>query len=386
MLFTGIDGKKRFSVNWSLLKRSWEVSKKEGRRIYVVPSHLTYVRIEETDIKDTYDLRRFLSLEIEEKFGDVLWDVRLSGNRYCLALIRDFNMPEDAYAFDPEPFSLARAAKALGETDCWILDLGKRKTTLVKLSKGELSGYRVILKGGDFIDREVSEKLGVELEEARALKIKEGLGNEVVRDAFEKIVSSLGKDVIDRKILLSGGGSRLKGIDEVLPKAVRKREVEPELFSAFGASLKFVVKDCSPDFREEELSDRDFRRVALIFGTSLLLFVGVNLSLNFIEKGIVKEVRNAERDAFRRVFPNLPPVAVRDQLKSMVGSEHFSAMKKMISLSEKLPEGIKIYRIEFVGGKLKVVGEVRSKDKIIELKPKVLRETPEKTYEFEVEL
>jgi len=386
MLFTGIEGGKRFSVNRPLFKKEWEISKGEGKKIYVIPSHKTYVRMEETEIRDLYDLKKFLYLEIEEKFGNVLWDVRLAGNRYCLALAKGFDLPEDAYALDPEPFSLTRAARALGETNCWVLDLGKRKTTLVKVSEGELSSYRVVLKGGDFIDEYVSGRLGIDREEARGTKLREGLENDAVKEAFGRIMSSLGRDLKSERVILSGGGSRLKGIEEHFPEGIRVREGDPELFSAFGASLKFVLRDCSPDFREEELSERDLKRAVITFGLSFLLFIGANVSLSLTEKNLLKRVRSAERKEFKRFFPNLPPVAVRDQLRSMVGGERFPLLKKMRNLFQDLPAGIKIYRIEFTGGTLKIVGETESKEVLDKLKPKTLKETPEGSYEFEVEL
>ncbi len=386
MIYTGIDGEKTYSIDYSLLRRNWSSSDRLGKKIYVIPSHLTYVKKETTQIGDIYNLRKALWVEIEEKFGDVFWDVKLSGDRYCLALIRDFSPPEDAYSLDPEIFSLARVCRATSENDCFVLDIGKRKTTLVEVVGGELESYRVVLKGGDFIDKYLTEKIGVGKEEAERIKISEGLKSDHVRAAFETILSSLGKDLSDKKVLLSGGVSKLTGIESYFGAVLRNEYVPPEMNSAFGASLKYVYRDCSPEFREEELSERDIKKVIAVFGTSLLLFMAVNFSLGFLEKRIVKDIRGIEKKEFRRVFPNLPAVAVRDQLKSLLERTNYNMTAELILLSEKLSEGLKLYKIEYGNGVLKVVGEAESKKILEKLSPKSIKKTPEGKFEFEVEI
>ena len=376
MIYTGVDGGRSLSVDYSLLRKDWKITERKGRRVYVVPSDLCYVRKEKTDLKDIYDLKRFLSLEIEEKFGEVLWDVKLRGDTYCLAVVRDFEVPEDAYALDPEVFSLARVVRALGREDCYVLDIGRRKTTLVNVEKGELSSYRVVLKGIEYLSRYVPEETIV----------REGLENEDVRRSFEKILSSLGRSLEDKPVLLSGGGSRLRGIDKLFKSSFRNTLVPPELTSALGASLKFVLEDCSPDFREEELSEKDVKKVVLAFGASLLIFVASSAGMNYVERAFVKQIREIEKSEFKRKFPQKPAVAVRDQVKSMSLREENPMTSRLLKLSEKLSEGIKLYRIEFEGGVLRVVGEANKKDIISEMGAKSVKETPEGGFEFEVEI
>ncbi len=386
MIYTGVDGDKVISVDWSPLRREWKLSKKQGRRIFVVPSHLTYVKKEKTEIGDVYDLRKALSVEIEEKFGEVLWDVKLMGDTYCLALIKEFELPDNAFALDPEPFSLFRVCKAIGEENCFVLDIGRRKTTLVDVSGGEFEGCRVSLKGGEFIDHYVSEKANLSKEEAENLKKREGLRSDIVREAFERIISSLGRDLSDKRVLLSGGGSRLVGIEDYFGEVIRNEFVPPEMSSAFGAALKYILPDCSPDFRGEELSERDLRKVVALFGISLLIFLGSSVGLEQMEKVILRKVRESERAEFKRIFPNLPAVAVREQVKSIAGKKEYELTWKLLLLSEKLKEGVKIYRIEYTNGILKVVGEAKNRDILNPLNPKSVKETPEGGYEFEVEL
>jgi len=254
MRYTGVDANKLYSIDYSPLRGEWKPAGRTGRKIYVVPSHLTHIKQEETDIKDPRDLRRYVSLYVEERFGSVLWDVKPADGRYCLALVRDFDPPQDSYALDPEVFSLARAARAIGEESCLVVDFGRNKTTLVEVEEGVPASYRVVLKGGNFMDAFLSEELGLDARAAEQLRLKEGLKNRTLRTAFEKILSSLGKDLSNRRVLLSGGLSKLRGIEDYFGTIVRNSYVEPELNSAFGAALKYVYRDCSPDFREARSS------------------------------------------------------------------------------------------------------------------------------------
>ncbi|RLJ70802.1 cell division protein FtsA-like protein [Hydrogenivirga caldilitoris] len=385
MIYTGVDGAKSVSVDFSFLKRDWKISDRKGRRIYVVPSHLSFVKLEDTEVSNLYDLRRALALEIEERFGEVLWDVKLKGKRYYLGVVRDFPVPEDAFSIEPEIFSLARVPRALSLDDCYVLDLGRKKTTLVRVSEGQLQSYRVILKGGDYITQYLAQREGVSFEEAERIKLSEGLKNSNVRDALEKIIASLGRD-IKGTILMSGGGSRMLGLRELFDKTIKNEYVSPELNSAFGASLKFVYRDCSPDFIGEELSEKELKRVMLAFGSSLLIFLISVSSMNFLGDRFVREIREAERKAFKEGFPELPTIAVRDQVKSMVTSGGYELTKDLLKLSEKLKEGVEIYKLEFKDGKLSVVGSTREEKIATELGAKSLKKTPEGAYEFEVEI
>ncbi len=387
MIYTGIDGEKRVSVDYSVLKKRWNLSDRVGRKVYVVPSHLSLVRIEETDIKDTYDLKKVLQLEIEERFGEnVLWDAKLKGNRYCLTLIRDFELPEDAYSLESEIFSLARVPRVAGVEDCYVLDIGRRKTTLVRVSEGGLSSYRVVLKGGDYITGFLSEKAGIDRESAERVKLSEGVKNPYVREAFENILISLGRGLEKERVFLSGGGSKLRGIEEFFGEVLRNNYVSPELSSAFGASLKFIYEDCSPDFREEELSERDIKKVVVAFGASILLFLTGNLALGELNRELVKEVRRVEKKAFKKSFPELPPIAVRDQLRSMLRDGGYELTEKLSALAGRLKEGMEIYRLEFKDGKLKVVGMVKDEKLAGKLGAKSVKKTPEGDFEFEVEI
>ena len=67
-----------------------------GRVIEVIPSHLSHVKIQKAPTRNIHDLRKALGIEVSEKFGEVFWDVKLSGDNYCLALFKDF-LPKKGY-------------------------------------------------------------------------------------------------------------------------------------------------------------------------------------------------------------------------------------------------------------------------------------------------
>ena len=384
--FTGIDGEKKVSVSWSPFKRRWEITSKSGRKIYTVPSDRVLIKREETDIRDPFLLKKALALEIEERFGALLWDVRFSEGGYCLALVKDYETPADAYALDPEPFALARAFVAIQGQEGLLLDIGRRKTTFVEIREGQMESYRVILKGTDFLVRLLAEKRGFSEGEAAKILLSEGLENPLVEEGFKRIISSIGKSLTEREILLSGGGAKLKGLRDLFKGALFPSTVEPTHFSALGSALKYVVKDCSPDFRKEELSERDLKRVALVLGASFLLFLAVNLSAGYVKKELTSTFREIERREFKRKFPDIPAVAVRDQVKSFAVGEGFPLSRKLLDLSKLLKEGVKIYRLEFAKDRLIVVGEAKSRELLSDLPLKKIKQTPEETYEFELEL
>ncbi len=387
MIFTGIDGDKKISVKKSLFRKEWEIVQREGRKIYTVPSHRSFIKIEDTDIKNLNDLKNFLSLEIEEKFGNVLWSVNLQKGKYCLGVIKNFSVPEEYFDLDLEVFSLARVLLVLGFENASVLDIGRNKTTYVELKNGEISFYRVILKGGNYIINRLVETLNLSSEEAEKVMKEEGTENEAVRECIEEILNSTGKkDIKEKRILLSGGLSKLKGLKNFFKNRISNPFCEPEYTSAFGTSLKYVVRDCSPSFRQEEVSQRELKIAVSIIGISLFLSLISGYVLERAEREFINAIREKEKREFQKYFPNKPPVAVRDQIRALKVKETYPVMKKLEKFSEKVGEGIVIYEIEFSEGKLKVRGEAKSEEILKNINPQTIKKTPEGTFEFEVKI
>lgn len=386
MIYTGIDGNKSFSIDYSILKKKWQPSSGKGRKIYVIPSDRCLVIKKETDIGDLTLLKKTLSIEIQEKFPGALWDVRLEKGFYCLSAYRDFDRSPDAYSLDPEVFSLQRCAVANDFMDGWVIDLGRKKTTFVLLKDGNMESYRVVLKGGEHLDREIALREGLKEDEVKNQRELRGLEWEKVKEGLMRILGMVGANLSDEKVFLTGGLSRLKGIENLFGKVYRNRYGGAQTASAFGASLKYVIKDCSPDFRGGEVPAKDLRRVAVILGASAFTFLLTLYGFNRFEKTMVGSIRSTEKQVFQERFKDLPPVVVRDQLASISKEARFPMTLKLLEFSGSLKKGIKIFRIEYSDGSLKITGEANSKDIIEGLKPKKLKETPEGNYEFEVEL
>ena len=383
MIYTGVDGEKTFSVDYSLLKKKWTQSSREGRRIYVIPSDKCIVIHKETDIKDHQLLRKTLALEFEERFSNIEWDMKLKGSRYCAVIFRDFEKPQDAYALDSEIHALIRSAVFNEFTDGYILDMGRRKTTLIRLEGGELREYRVILRGGNFIEEEVSRKQG---EGAVGVIREKGLEDITVKRCFESILGIYLERLGNSPVFLSGGWSRLRGMDSYLGRVYRNRYVRPELNSAFGSAIKYVVSDCAPDFRTEGISEKELRRYLVSIGFAVLVLAGSLWGIKYLGDSIVKHWREEEKKLFSEKFPGLPAVAVREQVKAFSSSRRFPLLRKMSEISLRLQKGMKIYSFEYTMGVLKVKGEGSSKELIDKLSPKKVKKTPNGTYEFEVEV
>ena len=357
MIYTGIDGEKWFSISYSPLKRTWKPVKKKGRKIYVIPSHLCLVKKEKLEEKlKSSELKETLLYEAEE-YGANLWDFKIHGGFYYVVFVKNFNIPEDYYALDCEIFSLARISKALNKPNLKIIDIGKSKTTFVEVKDYKVETYRIVLKGAEFL-------------------------KENPREAFKEILESSGLDWVGEEVLLSGGGSKIEDFKEFF-KVIRNPYCEPELNSAFGASLKYVYKDSSPEFRKLELSPSEQKALLLVVGLATFSFVAYFSFKDYIKKKIVQTINQEKKSLFSQKFPNIPPVLVEEQLKNIKKKEKNEFFNKLYTVFAKLPYGVKIYKIEYKNNILKVVGEA-DEEKIKSLKTERIRKTPDGNYEFEI--
>ncbi len=385
MIYTGIDGEKIYSVNYSVFTKKWKETKRKGKKIYIIPSDKCLVRIGKAEIKNKWELKEILKFEAEE-YGEVLWDFSLTGNKYYLVLVKDYEPPESYFALDCEIFTLARLSRILNEPDLAVLDLGRRKTTYVETKNYELKLYRVVLKGGDFITERISRELEVPYDRAEAIKLEEGLSNEIVHLTFSEILEDIGIPLENKKVLLSGGTSKLKGIKEFFKKSLRNPYVSPELNSAFSGALKFVYKDSSPSFKHEELSPKEVKALLGILSVATFTVFSFSLGKDFIKREFMKEINLKKKELFSQKFPELPPVLVDEQLKNFSGSNKKSLLLGLRKVFSQLPEGVKILEISYKNGVLKIKG-LASEELMNRISnASKVRRTPEGLYEFEVKL
>ncbi len=357
MVWTGVDGDKVFSLEVPRFRKEWRPTSKIGKKIYVVPSHLCLVRRGSTDIRDPKDIRRSVALEVEEKFGDVLWDLKPVEGGYILAVVRGFSPPEDAYALDPEVFSLARCARAMDLGDCTVVDIKRERTTVVRVRGGRMESYRVLMRGSNHFNNR-PEKL---------------------REIFE----DLGWDLSKEDVVL-GGVVTTDVVKDLFGRVHRNRFADPGMNAAFGAAMRYVIPDEAPDFREEEISARDLKIYFALNGLALVAFVAAILGSEIFKDTAIKELRSKQRDIFREMFPQLPAVGILDQVRAMASGDKISLTGKLVEIAPYLRRGMRIYSIEFNGVELRLRGEVSNLDLVEDLKPEMVRKTPEETYEFEV--
>jgi hypothetical protein len=175
MIYTGVDGKKSFSVKKSLLGKGLSPTQKLGKKICVVPSDHCFVKVEKALSQKLSDLRDYYQLEVSEKFGQVEWDVSLHGDIAILGVYKNFE-GEDCWDIDLEIFSLARVLHLLGVDGC-VLDLGRRKSTLGMRRKwysfplqGATQGWRLF----KLSDRAGGTAKGKEVEDRKGLGVKRG--------------------------------------------------------------------------------------------------------------------------------------------------------------------------------------------------------------------
>ncbi|WP_448587623.1 cell division protein FtsA [Thermocrinis sp.] len=378
MIYTGLDGSKSFSISYSPLRKRWYPTHKQGRRICVVPSDLCFVKMEKAFSKKPSQIRDYYSIEVLEKFGKLPWDVALHGDNIILGVYKNFRS-EGCYSVDLEVFSLARVLKLLG-VDGYVLDLGRRKTTLVRVEGGLLKSYRVVLRGGDYLSRLINPE---DPEEGERLKKEKGLEIKQVYEGLKGILSSLNLEE-DVPVLLSGGGANLKGIKDLFKKLIKNPHCEPIYTSAFGASLKFVLKTPYPDFVERELSPQEIKTVGVLLLGGFFLFGFSYFGMERLWS--VERLREREKTEFKKLFPNAPTAGIRQQVLSKATREDpFQLTVKLSELSPKLKEGMKIYSFEFSDGSLLVKGE-GEESKVREINPKLVKKTPSGTLEFELEI
>jgi len=243
-----------------------------------------------------------------------------------------------------------------------IMDLGHAKSTIT-ICHGKKLGYiRAISIAGDSITQAIADRLHVPYDEAERLKIEMGhmpMGDDEVVDDISREVGEAIRSVVDEFILhlrqtfftyresedipvegvyLSGGTSRLPGLDRYLSDALKlnvtflkvqdfhfnrldradaHRHVIPQ---ALSLALKGVAGgDADINLRRGEFAFKgdaeqisgSFKRVAIIVG--FIIFLGL---INFTAKyySVKKKIDKMHGDIVQMVkqaLPNVPSRAIR---------------------------------------------------------------------------
>lgn len=381
-VYTGIDGEKTFSVSHGLFRKTWSASNAKGTGINVVPSDLCLIKIEQAFTKSISKLRSYFGLEIESKFGDLPFDLSLAGDRVYIALHR-YPKAKDYSHIELEPFALARLLSLLTDEGI-IIDIGRRKTTFVQIEKGFLKSYRVIMDGTDYLIDLITRKRDISGEDAKSLLINKGLELNEVKEGIESILKQSGYRLNETKVLLCGGGANLKGLGELFSNTIQNNFCKPELASAFGASLKYVLTNPYPTFQFRALSKEDLRKVTVLGGLSLVLFFASLFAIDKLYS--IQNLREIERAEFKKTFPNTPIVSLHEQIRSKVSAgDKYALTRRLKELSQMIDPGMKIISFDYSDGILRIKGEAESQLSS-KIKAKSIKQTPKGIVEFEMEL
>ena len=172
----------------------------------------------------------------------------------------------DVSFFEIEAFSTIRAVMNRETMPVMIFDMGAGATKLYIVEMGIVRTSHTINRGSQDITAALAQSLGINVAEAEKLKRDNGLITEGKTGTAEAAAIILGyifaevnrvlisyqrkSGKVVRRVILTGGGSTLKGI---LPFAQENLESEVELADPFAkvdapAFLQGVLKDAGPQF------------------------------------------------------------------------------------------------------------------------------------------
>lgn len=377
-LISAKDGEKRLSVEYNPISKEWKVSQKSGKLICCVPSEKVFIKVEDYTKEEKKTKASDLKNYAKERFPESKHDIKLTNGRAYLALCRDC---EECENIELEPFALARLF-SLYEKEGFIIDFGRRKTVLVEIKDGLFRSFRVVLRGGDYITQSLADKRSISWEEAERLKRLDGMALKEVEEAIIQILELSGYDFEDKNVLLTGGGSRLKGLKSLFSKAIELKHCEPGYAVCLGACLREVLKNPYPDFIQKELTPQDIKRLAYVGAGMTFAFLFSFFAMQKVYS--VETLRDAQRSEFKKLFPKEPIVSLQEQVKAKVSTaEEYKLTKQFLKAQESLRSGMKLYSFEYAEGRLNIKGEADRKT-LEGLKLHSTKETPTGTVEFEL--
>lgn len=377
---TAKDGGKSLSIEYNPLSKEWRLSPKSGKLVCSVPSDRCLIKLEESQEKAKREAVEKLKAYARERFPKSKHDISYTHDRVYLALCRDC---EDCENIELEPFALARLFSLHGE-DGLVIDWGRRKTVFVEVRDGLLESFRVVLRGGDYISLKLSEGRGISMEEAEILKRAEGIRLREVEEAVREILDLSGYDFEKERVLLVGGGSRLKGLKGLFSETPSLDYCEPEYAVCLGTGLREVLKNPYPNFTKKGLTQKEIRYAAYV-GSALL--VASLISLFAMQRFYSTEsLKDAQRAEFKKLFPKEPIVSLHQQVKAKVSTgEAFRLTKLLSKARESLKPGMRLYSFEYAEGRLSIKGDA-DRSLLEGIKLTSTKETPTGKVEFELKL
>lgn len=173
----------------------------------------------------------------------------------------------EASFFEIEIFSTMRSILDNEINPILIIDMGATSTKIYIVERGILRSSHMINRGSQNITNELSKSLGISLADAELLKREKGLSGEIHGIETKKVITftldyifseanhvvlayqkKYNKNV--SRVVLVGGGSALKGVEEVAKANFQTEVVAGNPFEKVMAPafLEKVLKETGPEF------------------------------------------------------------------------------------------------------------------------------------------
>lgn len=166
-----------------------------------------------------------------------------------------------------ELFSTIRAASAQSDSDVAIVDLGGGSTKLYLVSDGTVRRTHSLRLSGSELTEQYARAAGIEFEAAEEAKRTHGIaevGNapeasKALRRTIERGLQEIHRvieqhtkeeDIAVKKIILTGGGALLRGLDTYAADQLQRTVVIADPFKkvAYPAFLEDTLKEAGPSF------------------------------------------------------------------------------------------------------------------------------------------
>lgn len=169
------------------------------------------------------------------------------------------------YALEAEVFSMARALVKNSQNAVCLIDMGAKTSTINIVDKGFLRRSYSFDFGGNQLSLALSSALGVEVKEAEAIKVKEGIlsKKEQAARALKSLTDPLFAEVKNicgdfskqkqgqvKEFYLTGGTASLPGLKEYFEENFKNAAHIPDCFLDFSSPkiLQESLKEMAPRF------------------------------------------------------------------------------------------------------------------------------------------
>lgn len=332
-LIGGIDAGKTgmrevyLEIGWKHVKVA-EYSK-SAKIIASVPSQLLTFRHYSLPFTDRKRIREIIKEELSENLAFPLnesrWDFCVSSKGEIFATIArspmlqelQKNIPKPFEMLDAEPYALVRTALFNDIKDALIIDFGLSKTVFCGCRDGAIDFIKVVLKGGEYLTKALSDEQKSDPAEMETLKCTRGLGHPTVKSALLQILRTAGipSPFPYPRILITGGGAQLPGLQTFLEESFKTQVSTftlPEGLSpyvqtvAFGMALRERDHETGINLAEEKKTP--VGTVKYWIAASILPIILFSISLMLAQSNLAAQVRNYGKEMEKILLTDFPGI------------------------------------------------------------------------------